>query len=106
MSGFYEVTTAPKYDWRRETDPNQGTTGQLNHESSRRQPHPPQQAGHHRPTTHATQLNQPGVCEHDLALAGALIEACVPLPDWLLRFGFGWVSGPRAWYGRPDWPPN
>ena len=31
--------------------------GQLNHESSRRQPHPLQRAGHHRPTTHATQLN-------------------------------------------------
>ena len=31
--------------------------GQLNHESSRRQPHPPQRAGHHRLASHPTQLN-------------------------------------------------
>ena len=45
--------------------------GQLNHESSHRQPHPHQQAGQHRPTRDATQLNQAIPEKHDTELAGS-----------------------------------
>ena len=58
MSGFYEVTTAPRDGGGGRQIRKKARLGQLNHESSRRQPHPLQQAGQHRPTGHATQLNQ------------------------------------------------